>query len=124
MVRYRVLRTADIPGIQPVALKAWMFAYPRYGVPVSTIQRFVRERYSTESFQRYVLQSIQKGHSQFYVATDKAKIIGYSNIGPNAWAEDNRPSPSTSTLAKQVSTAFQASKSWGKIMCPVTVGDV
>src|SRR2546427_4781368 len=62
MVRYRVLRPADIPEIQPVALKAWMFAYPRYGVPVSTIQRFVRERYSTESFQRYVLPSIQKGH--------------------------------------------------------------
>ena len=66
-------------------MKAWMSAYLRYGVPVPTIQRFVSERYSTESFEKYVFRSIRKANSQFYVATDKGKIIGYSNAGRGDW---------------------------------------
>ena len=85
MVRYRTLRRADVPEIQDVALKAWMANYPRYGVRVSTVKRFVRERYSIESFEKYVFPSVQKRESQFYISTDKGKIIGYSNAGPGSW---------------------------------------
>ena len=85
MVRYRALRKADIPEIQAVALKAWTFAYRRYGLSLKTIRRFVAERYSTDSFEKTVLPSIQKGRSKFCLATDKGKIIGYSNAGPGVW---------------------------------------
>lgn len=85
MARYRVLRKTDTPEIQEVALKAWMANYPRYGVPVRIVKKFVRERYSQESFEQYVFPSIQRGNSQFYVATDKGKIIGYANAGPGSW---------------------------------------
>lgn len=85
MVSYRMLRRADVLEVQDVALKAWMSNYPRYGVSVSTVKRFVRERYSTDSFEKYVFPSIQKRKSQFYVATDEEKIIGYSNAGPGSW---------------------------------------
>ena len=86
MVRYRNLRRSDIPEIQAVALKAWIFAYRRYGLSLKTIRRFVAERYSTNSFEKSVLPSIQKGESKFYLATDKGKIIGYSNVGPGVWS--------------------------------------
>ena len=85
MVRYRVLRRKDVPEVQAVALKAWMFAYRRYGLSLKLIQRFVSERYSTDCFEKTVFPSIQKGTSQYYLATDKGKIIGYSNTGPGAW---------------------------------------
>ena len=75
----------DVPEVQAVALKAWMFAYRRYGLSLKLIQKFVTERYSTDSFEKTVLPSIQKGNSQFYLATDKGKIIGYSNAGPGVW---------------------------------------
>ena len=86
MARYRVLKQQDVPEIQEVALKAWMYNYPRYGVRVSTVKKFVRERYSAQSFEKYVFPSIQKGRSQFYVATDKKKIIGYANAGRGEWS--------------------------------------
>ena len=85
MVRYRLLRQTDIPEVQDVALKAWMFAYRRYGLSVRHIRNFVKTRYSTESFEKYVLPSINKGNSQFIVATDKRKIIGYTNTGRGTW---------------------------------------
>lgn len=86
MVRYRALRKADIPEIQEVALKAWTFAYRRYSLSQRHIQNFVKTRYSRESFEKYVLPSVQKGNSQFILATDKRKIIGYANAGPGAWS--------------------------------------
>jgi len=85
MARYRVLRNEDVPEIQAVALKAWTFAYQRYGLALKRIRRFVSERYSTDSFEKTVFPSIQKKESQFYLATDKGKIIGYSNAGPGIW---------------------------------------
>jgi len=85
MVRYRVLRRKDVPEVQAVALKAWTFAYRRYGLSLKLIQKFVSERYSTDSFEKTVLPSIQKGEAQFYLATNKGKIIGYSNTGPGVW---------------------------------------
>lgn len=85
MVRYRVLRKEDVPEIQAVALKAWTFAYQRYGLSLKRIRTFVAERYSSESFEKTVFPSIQSGESQFYLATDKGKIIGYSNAGPGVW---------------------------------------
>ena len=85
MVRYRVLREEDVPEIQEVALKAWKFAYRRYGLSLKLIGKFVAERYSTQSFEKTVFPSIQKGESKFYLATDKGKIIGYSNAGPGIW---------------------------------------
>src|SRR6266702_4067612 len=85
MVRYRVLRRKDVPEVQSVALKAWKFAYRRYGLSLKLIQKFVLERYSTDSFEKTVLASIKKGEAQFYLATDKGKIIGYSNTGPGVW---------------------------------------
>ena len=66
-------------------MKAWMFAYRRYGLSVRHIRNFVKTRYSTESFEKYVLPSINKGNSQFIVATDKRKIIGYTNTGRGTW---------------------------------------
>jgi diamine N-acetyltransferase len=86
MVRYRVLRRKDVPEVQAVALKAWTFAYRRYGLSLKLIQKFVSERYSTDSFEKTVLPSIRKGDSQFYLATDKGKTIGYSNAGPGTWS--------------------------------------
>jgi diamine N-acetyltransferase len=86
MVRYRVLKRKDVPEVQAVALKAWTFAYRRYGLSIKLIQKFVSERYSTDSFEKAVLPSIRKGDSQFYLATDKGKIIGYSNAGPGTWS--------------------------------------
>jgi len=71
MVIYRVLRRKDVPEVQAVALKAWMFAYRRYGLSLKLIKKFVSERYSTDSFEKTVLPSVQKGESQFYLATDK-----------------------------------------------------
>jgi diamine N-acetyltransferase len=85
MVRYRGLRIKDVPEVQAVALKAWTFAYRRYGLSLRLIRRFVSERYSTDSFEKTVLPSVQKKESQFYLATDKRKIIGYSNAGPGIW---------------------------------------
>ena len=85
MVRYRVLRRKDVPEVQSVALKAWKFAYRRYGLSLKLIEKFVLERYSTDSFEKTVLPSIQKGEAQFYLATEKGKIIGYSNTGPGVW---------------------------------------
>jgi ribosomal protein S18 acetylase RimI-like enzyme len=82
MVRYRVLRRKDVTEVQAVALKAWTFAYRRYGLSLKLIHKFVSERYSTDSFEKTVLPSIQKGEAQFYLATNKGKIIGYSNTGP------------------------------------------
>lgn len=86
MVRYRLLRKTDIPEVQAVALKAWMFAYRRYGLSIRHIQNFVKTRYSTESFEKYVLPSIKKGNSQFILGTDKRRIIGYVNTGPGTWS--------------------------------------
>ena len=85
MIRYRVLRKADVPEVQAVALKAWSFAYHRYGLSMKFIRKFVSERYSSDSFEKYVFPSVQKGYSKFYLATDKRKIIGYSNMGPGTW---------------------------------------
>src|SRR5690242_16451211 len=85
MARYRVLRKEDVPEIQKVALKAWKCAYRRYGLSLKHIRRFVTERYSTDSFEKTVFPSIKKGDSQFYLATDKGKIVGYSNAGPGSW---------------------------------------
>jgi diamine N-acetyltransferase len=86
MVRYRVLRKKDVPEVQAMALKAWTFAYRRYGLSLKHIRRFVSERYSTDSFEKTVFPSIEKGDSQFYLATDKGRIIGYSNAGPGIWS--------------------------------------
>ena len=86
MVRYRLLRQTDIPEIQAVALKAWTFGYRRYGLSLQHIRNFVKTRYSTESFEKYVLPSIKKGSSQFILATDKRKIVGYANAGPGTWS--------------------------------------
>src|SRR5260370_5957311 len=86
MARYRGLRRADVPEVQAVALKAWEFAYRRYGLSLKLIRRFVSERYSTDSFEKTVFSSIKRGDSQFYLATDKGKIIGYSNAGPGVWS--------------------------------------
>jgi len=85
MVRYRVLRRKDVPEVQSVALKAWTFAYRRYGLSLRLIRRFVSERYSTDSFDQTVFPSIEKGEAQFYLATEKGKIIGYSNTGRGVW---------------------------------------
>ncbi len=85
MVRYRVLRKRDVPEIQAVALKAWTFAYQRYGLSLKHIRRFVSQRYSTESFEKIVFPSLQKKESQFHLATDNGRIIGYSNAGPGTW---------------------------------------
>ena len=85
MVRYRVLRRKDVPEVQAVALKAWTFAYRRYGLSLKLIQKFVSERYSTDSFEKTVFPSIQKGEAQFYLSTNKGKIVGYSNTGPGVW---------------------------------------
>ncbi len=84
MVRYRVLRRADVPEVQAVALKAWMAAY-RKTVPLSMIRRFVSQRYSTSSFEDLVFPSIGRGESQFYLATDNGRIVGYSNAGKGEW---------------------------------------
>src|SRR6266568_2319930 len=54
MVRYRVLRRKDVPEVQSVALKAWKFAYRRYGLSLKLIEKFVLERYSTDSFEKTV----------------------------------------------------------------------
>jgi len=69
-----------------MALKAWTFAYRRYGLSLKHIRRFVSERYSTDSFENTVFPSMKKGDSQFYLATDKGKIVGYSNAGPGIWS--------------------------------------
>jgi diamine N-acetyltransferase len=86
MVRYRVLRKKDVAEVQAMALKAWTFAYRRYGLSLKHIRRFVSERYSSDSFEKTVFPSIKKGDSQFYLATDKGKIVGYSNAGPGIWS--------------------------------------
>jgi diamine N-acetyltransferase len=86
MVRYRVLGKKDVPEIQAVALKAWTFAYRRYGLSINHIRRFVSERYSTDSFEKSVFPSIERGDSQFYLATDNGEIIGYSNVGRGVWS--------------------------------------
>jgi ribosomal protein S18 acetylase RimI-like enzyme len=86
MVRYRILRNKDVGEVQSMALKAWTFAYRRYGLSRKHIRRFVSERYSTDSFEKTVFPSIKKGDSQFYLATDKGRIVGYSNAGPGIWS--------------------------------------
>ena len=84
MVRYRVLRRPDVPEVQAVALKAWMAAY-RKTVPLPMIRRFVSQRYSTNSFENLVFPSIRRGQSQFYLAIENERIIGYSNAGKGEW---------------------------------------
>jgi diamine N-acetyltransferase len=86
MVSYRLLRKRDVPEVQVTALKAWTFAYRRYGLSLKLIRRFVSERYSTDSFEKSVFPSIERGDSQFYLATDNGEIIGYSNVGRGVWS--------------------------------------
>jgi len=84
MVSYRVLRRTDVAEVQSVARKAWKYAYRKYLSP-ATIRRFVSERYSTSSFEKFVFPSMERGDSQFYLATYMGKIIGYSNVGRGEW---------------------------------------
>ena len=85
MIGYRTIKKSDVAEVQRVARKAWMHTY-RETVPVNLINRFLSERYSDNSF-RKVFQSIAKGSSQFNLAVDGRKIVGYANVrrGQRGW---------------------------------------
>ena len=85
VISYRTIKKGDVAEIQSVARKAWMHTY-RETVPVTLINRFLSERYSDSSFER-VFQLIAKDSSQFNLAVDGQKIVGYANVrrGQRGW---------------------------------------
>ena len=85
LIKYRTIKKRDVAEIQSVARKAWVHTY-RETVPLTLINRFLSERYSDSSFEK-VFQSIAKDSSQFNLAVDGQKIIGYANVrrGHRGW---------------------------------------
>lgn len=85
MIRFRILKKSDVPEVQKVARKSWMHTYGKTD-PVSVIEGFLSRRYSDRSFEK-VFQSIAKGNSQFNLAVDGRKIVGYANVrrGQKGW---------------------------------------
>ena len=49
-------------------------------VPLAIINRFLSDRYSEKYFERKIFPAIERGDSQFQLATDNGKIIGFSNV--------------------------------------------
>ena len=80
MIQYRKLRRNDIQQVQVVALKAWRYTY-RHIYKLSTINKYVTEYYSNESFKEFTLPRIRKGDDVFYLALDGRRVIGYSHVG-------------------------------------------
>lgn len=80
MIQYRKLRRNDIQQVQVVALKAWRYTY-RHIYKLSTINKYVTEYYSNESFKEFTLLRIRKGDDVFYLALDGGRVIGYSHVG-------------------------------------------
>lgn len=79
MIRYRTIRRNDVSEVQRVAQKALIHTYRKIESRATT-NRYLSERYSNSSFEKTVFPSIQRGDSQFYLAIDGRKIIGYSNV--------------------------------------------
>ena len=79
MITLRSLRKSDIPSIQKLALKSWLFTY-RAIYSKSRIHREVSQFYADKKFKE-CLSQIKQNRQAFVVATDKNKIIGYAHIG-------------------------------------------
>ena len=78
-IRYRTIKRNDVSEIQGVARRAWTHTYGKT-VPLAIINRFLSERYSDRRFERRIFPAIERGDSQFYLAIDDGRIIGYSNV--------------------------------------------
>ena len=79
MIRFRTLRRSDVSEVQGVARKAFIHTYRKIESR-PTLNRLLSERYSSSSFEQTVFPSIRRGDSQFYLAIDGRKVIGFSNV--------------------------------------------
>lgn len=84
-IRYRTIKKRDVAEVQRVARIAWTHTY-RETVPLTLINRFLSQRYSDSSFEK-VCESIANDRSQFNLAVDGQKIVGYANVrrGQRGW---------------------------------------
>ena len=85
MVIFRTLKEGDIPLIQKLALKAWLFTYKNIYTE-KTIRKEVAKYYSDKSFRNY-LSKTKQNKEFFGVAVDKNSILGYAHVGRknNKW---------------------------------------
>lgn len=79
MVIFSPLKNKDIPSIQQLALKAWLFTYKNIYTE-KRIRKEVAQYYSNESLRRY-LSKIRQNKDFFVVAIGNSKVVGYAHIG-------------------------------------------
>jgi len=78
MINLRRIRKKDVEEIRHVALKTWLFAYKNIYQP-KNIRKFVLDYYSKENFEKD-FNSISKGSSEFIIAIERSKIVGYIQV--------------------------------------------
>lgn len=84
-MEYRRIKEEDIPRIQELALKSWLFTY-RNIYSEERIRDEVAEFYSDDKMADRVMSDLA-GAERFVVAEDGEDIVGYANVleGEDGW---------------------------------------
>ncbi|WP_440117715.1 N-acetyltransferase family protein [Paenibacillus sp. QZ-Y1] len=77
MINIRFVSSEDIPHIQSIAHKTWLYTYE--GIyPKDYIQHFLSSAYSTDNLSRSVEKELQNAKRNFLIAEFNGEVVGYA----------------------------------------------